>query len=241
MKVEELILYAFKKIGYVFSEENLRAALYAEALFYLNEEISTLNRSGVYIPYFSEVSFDFVSGQADYTIGPAGTNSDVTANAFVEINYVQVLWEQILYSITISTRKHRYNAVLYPQPTDAIPAEVLFRRNNTQAILSFYQPPQLELPVTVKGKQELSSFQQYQDITNIPAYFLKYFRLCCSKQLAAQYIGTTWTDVDEMELTKITAAVFSASEVNVDIISSPQLLECGSAATDPLASIYGST
>lgn len=237
MKTEQLIQYAFKKIGFVQSEENMQGERYDEALFYLNEEISTLNRSGVYVPYFSEVTFNFVAGQAQYTIGL--TSSDVTASPFIELNYVNVLWESAYYNVTISTRKFRYDNITYPQPLDGVPGEVLFTRNRTQAILNFYQPPNLVLPCTVYGKQELTQFVSFQDITNVPAYLLKYFRLSCAKQLAGEYIGSVWTDVDEIELTEIKKAVFAADEVNVDIINGPELLNNDSMG-DPLSSIYGS-
>ncbi len=237
MKVEQLLSMSFSKIGYVFSEETLRASKYQEALYYLNEEISALNRSGGTCAYFTSVTFNFVSGQQDYTFGL--TDSDVTTEPFTEVEYVRMLWNGIYYSISPETRKQRLAGVTYPQSTQAIPWEVLFNRNLTQAILSFYQIPAIEIPVTVFGKQEITQFVPLMDITNIPAYYLKYMRLKLAKQLASQYISTTWTDMDEMELKQAANDVFSAPEVNVDIINSPMLVEQGGNATN-LAAIYGS-
>lgn len=236
MKVEELILYAFNKIGFVFSEETLRAAKYAEALFYLNEEVSALNRSGGTCAFYTEVPFTFVSGQQDYTFGLA--DSDVITEPFTEVEYVQILWNGIYYSIAPETRKQRLAGITYPQPYEAIPWEVLFKRNRLQAILSFYQIPALELPAIVYGKQEIPKFVPLMDITNLPEYYLYYMRLKCAKKLAAQYTGNTWTDDDEIELGRARNDVFSAPEVNVDIINSPLLLDNSSDAVG-LAAIYG--
>lgn len=237
MKVEELILRGFEKIGYVFSEENLRAARYTEAFYYLNEEISALNRSGGCAPWYTSVNFTFTPGQGDYTFGL--TASDVTTQPFTEVEYVRMLWQGVYYSIAPETRKLRLGSTTYPQPYDVIPVEVLFERNNTQATLSFYQIPNIAIPVIVYAKQELAQFVQYQDITNVPAYYLKYLRYSLAKELAAVYTGTTWTDVDEATLNQARRDVFSAPEVNVDIINTPELLGHTSNAVG-LASIYGS-
>lgn len=236
MKVEELISYAFKKIGFVFSEENLLASLYEEALFYLNEEISMLNRSGATCAFFTETEFTINAGQQDYTFGLIG--SDITTEPFTEIEYVRMQWQGTWYSIAPETRKMRLGSITYPHPYNTIPCEVLFKKNLTQAILSFYQIPNIELPSIVYGKQEISKFVKYQNITNVPAYYLKYLRYACAKQISAQYTATTWTDIDEMELKQAKKDVFSAPEVNVDIINSPLLLDSSSNAIG-LASIYG--
>jgi len=237
MKVEELIAYAFKKVGFVFSEENLRAAYEAEALYYLNEEISSLNRSGNTCAYFTEVDFTMVPAQQDYTFGL--TESDVTTEPFTEVEFVHILWDGVNYSLSPETRKLRLGSTTFPQPYDAIPGEVLVKRNLTQAILSFYQIPNLALPCKVYGKQEISKFVQYQDITNVPEYYLKYLLYVCAKEIAGQYVGTTWTDVDEMSLEKARNDVFSAPELDVGIINTPALLNSTNNAIG-LASIYGS-
>lgn len=222
MKVEELISYAFKKIGFVFAEENLKNEKYAEALYYLNEELSTLSAAGVLIPNFTKVSFNFVSGKSDYSIGL--TNSDVIAEPFNDIDYVNVVWDNVIRDIPVVTRKARYLGISSTQGVSSPPWQVLFLRNNFQSILSFMQPPDTAMLVNVYGKQNLTKFAKYQEITNIPEWYLKYFRLACAKQLASQYVGLSWTDVDESEFLNLKKQITSANDIDMDIINSNALL-----------------
>lgn len=237
MKVEQLISYAFKKIGFVFSEENLKDEKYAEALYYLNEELSTLSRAGVLIPNFTEVNFNFIAGKSDYSIGLE--NSDIIAEPFSDLDYVNVVWNNVIRNIPIVTRKQRFLGISSTLPISGIPWQVLFKRNNFQSILSFMQPPGLALQVNVHGKQSLTKFMKYQDITNIPEWCLKYFRLACAKQLASQYVGLSWTDTDEMEFQALKKDITAANDVDMDIINSNSLLWSNGWARSGYPGIYG--
>lgn len=216
--VNELIREAFKTLNLIEVNANLSAAEQNEGLFYLNEEVATLNGNGIAIPYFSEVQYNTVVGQGSYTIGPAGTNSDVTANRFVEVETVAITISDVMIPLPIDSRFEAFETGrLVQNVTPGIPSEVWVTYTNTQSVLHLYLPPDDEYEITVRGKQELSYFEANTNITSIPDYMRKYFRYALAKELSMSYPSAVWTPQLEGQYQKLLSNIKANNEIDIAI------------------------
>lgn len=214
--VNELIRQAYATVNLIEVNADLSAAEQSEGLFYLNEEVSKLNGNGVTIPYFSEVEFDLITNQADYSIGPSG--SDVVANRFAEVETVSIVISGISIPLYIDSRFEAFETSRIVDPiSPGIPSEVWVTWNNTQTILHFYLPPNDAYECTVRGKQELSEFAANTNITTIPGYMRKYFRYAVAKELSMAYPSAVWTPQLDSEFNELKQLLKANNQVDVAI------------------------
>lgn len=232
----QLILEAYKTIALITSNETLTSEQQARGLYLLNEEIARLNQSGNSISFYSELDFNLVAGKPSYSIGPAG--SDVVANPFTEVEFVSLIYSNVISPLKIITRFEAFSVGRLANTSPCIPDQVWVTHNNTQTILNFYLPPDQPYQVQVRGKEQLSEFALFQNISNVPKTALKYFRYALASELANEYPALVWTPKHQSTLDELYAELTGASEIDLAIRPSPAFTANGNSG-GVLTRIYG--
>lgn len=214
--VNDLLINALKTVRLVTPFQPLRPEYLTDALYFLNEEISNMNANGLMIPYQSDLSFNIVEGKANYVIGPSGTVDEV-AQPFIEVNYCDIFWNQLQYPVRIISDKDALD-VFRSVNIEAIPDSVrvhLRIASDTNSLITeliFFNPPNQTYPVTIRGKQLLTYATLQTNITGLPDYYQKYFRLKIAKALTDFYPNNGWGQKQELDLQEAENIVLQSSD-----------------------------
>lgn len=227
ISVNDLLMKALKTVRLFTPFQPVQPEMLTDALWLLNEEISTMNANGLMIPYQSNLSFPITVGKDSYVIGTSGI-VDIVTSPFIEVNYIDVYWNNIQYPIRIVTDKNvldvfRTTNIQTIPDSARVHLKVAEDTNQLVTEIIFFNPPNQTYDCKIRGKQLLLAASLQTDITGLPDYYLRYFRLHIAKHITQFYPNNGWSD--QMETMYRDAENIVMQSVDQDLwVRSPGLL-----------------
>lgn len=219
--VNDLLNYALKTVRLVTPFQPARPEYTTDALRLLNELLSTFNANNLLIPYQSDLEFTIEANVPIYRIAPTGTapvdGIMVTSQPFIEVNYIDVYWNNIQYPIRILTDKNVLDTFrstdITTIPDGARVHQLVAEDTNESATdIIFYSPPNQDYECKIRGKRMLLAAELQTDITGLPDYYFRYFRLWLAKEITALYPTNGWTDQQERDLRMAKNVIMGSSD-----------------------------
>lgn len=217
--VNDLLINALKTVRLVTIFQQPRAEYLADALSLLHELISTLNASEVMIPYQKNLTFNLIANKREYRIAPTGI-VDVVHEPFASVNYINIYWQGIQYPVSIITDLNELD-IFKATNIDTIPDsarvhQVIAEDTNEPATdIIFFNAPDQVYECRIRGKALLTQPTLQTDITGLPDYYQRYFRLWIAKEINRYYPTNGLSAQDEQDLMLAENLVRSASDLDL--------------------------
>lgn len=221
ISVNNLITYALKTVRLQTPFQAPRPEYITDCLQLLNELLAEFNANNLMIPYQTDLSFNVEPNVATYRIAPTGAPPAgaifVTSQPFIEVNYVDVFFNNIQYPIRIITDKNALDVFRATNIT-TIPESVRVHQlvapdtNLPATDLIFFCPPNQEYLCTIRGKAKLLNVTLNTNITGLPDYYFRFLRLWVAREITTLYPTNGWTDELEMRLKKAQDVVRGSSD-----------------------------
>jgi hypothetical protein len=217
--VNDLILNALKTVRLYTEFQPVQPKYVTDSLNLLNELISTLNQDDVSIPYQSNLTFFLEGGKSNYRIAPTGI-VDVIHQPFSAVNYIDLYWNQIQYPIAIINDLNELNIFkntnIQAIPSSARVHQVIAEDTNNRATdIIFTNPPDIDYECRIRGKALLVKAELETDITGLPEYYSRFFRLWIAREITQYYPTNGWTPELSQEL--MLAENFIRSSADLDL------------------------
>jgi len=217
--VNDLIIRSFESIGIyspyrVISGEEILAGLY-----YLNELLDYFQSSGIFIPFFSEISFDLTVGKGDYVISN-DSSADITHNPLIDLSYVNIFYDQVSYPVSIISYDQLDDNVRNTQ-INARPNQVILQRDVDTSRVTFWPLPDLVYGCRIRGKTYFSNVQLQDHLSEVPGYYHMFLRYALARQLIGIYKSNTWSEDQEAEYQKMLSKIETSADFRLSIDKNP--------------------
>lgn len=190
VSVNDLISRAFATIGIYPPYKIISGQEILDALNYFNELLDYFAHNELYIPFFKEITFTVIVGQDEYVISQDGA-ADVTANPIIELNYVNLLLNNVSYPVAITAYDQVISKVRNTEDQSR-PDRVILQRGVETSKIIFYQKPDFAYDCVIRAKTFFTNVVLLDDLTELPKYYHRFLRLTLGRELGSIY-KTGWT------------------------------------------------
>lgn len=219
----DIINNAFYMLGEFTPNKIPEARDITTGLYILNDMFDYYSSRGVYIPFFNTVSFTMVPNQGTYTFSNVITNPDVTSERIVEIDFINVIQDEVSYPVTILPQSQFKNMTRWTNLA-AWPDTVYLQREVYVSKLVFYPLPQLPFVCEVVGKFMLDHLELHDQLSEIPPYYYRFLRYALARELKEFYPSSNWSETSENEYKIMFESLVSATDLDVSLNDSNILL-----------------
>ena len=177
--VNELIVNSLYLLGELGVGEVPDSFMLSSGLDILNELLTKFAADSVYIPFLTELSFNFVAAKPTYSISDI-VPADVVGNRIVDLAYanytVPSSGQGIIYPLQI-INKAQYFGVTRLLPLNTRPGFIFLDRQDTESFITVYPAPDQPYPCLLGVKSMIDSLGANDSLTELPPFyygFLKY-------------------------------------------------------------------
>jgi hypothetical protein len=226
--VNDIIINAFYMLGEVTPDAVPTSSMLDRGLFLLNMMLDSFSGKSVLIPCIKEVEVILTPGKPVYSISNI-VPADFNLNRIVELDFVNILVDNVSYPIRPVDRAVILNSVRYPTLTQR-PVDVFLDKLELQSNLTFYPTPDLAYITRIRAKFMLERLSLFQVITEVPPSFYEFLMFGLARKLSAFYPSASWKtstfafSVQEEEYQTTYRRLKSNSSINLLIDSDNILL-----------------
>ena len=214
--VNDIIVQAFLLIGELAPDALPTDTQVKNALYYLNDMFDNFSTLGVYIPFINQLQFTMTAGKDIYSISNVITNPDVTGERIVELDFVNLIRNNLSYYCRpIKRAELFYNSRL--TNLQSRPGYVVLERRNLQSNLQFYPIPDFPYEVVVRGKFMLDHLELFDQLDEIPPHYFRFLRYALGRELVAVYPSANWTERLEKDYDEMFKNIKAAPDINMTI------------------------
>lgn len=218
----QIINEAFHMIGELSPDEIIKAPALKTGLIRLNRMLEWYATKGVYIPFFTEFTFQMVAGQKEYTVSNVIT-ANITAERIIELDFVNLERDNVNYPVRIVPETEIYTNVVY-QNTQSIPALVTLVRQVRFSKLVFYPVPDNAYTCIVRGKSMLDKIELFDDLEELPPYYFRFLEYALARELLNFYPSANWSPMMEKEYQIMFKDIMAANDLDMTIWPSNDLM-----------------
>lgn len=215
----DIVLKALYMLGEFSPQQPAPGYAIDEGISLLNDLLKTYMSEGSLIPYWTDIEFPLVAGQAIYTVKSDGTG-DVQANKIQSLGYVNLVDFGFTNPTSYPIEIIGFNKLLdveYSTNSQARPTKIVLQNKNEYSILQFYYVPDKSYTCKIKAKTQLDDLQ-YQDVINeLPVEYQRFLRYALARELVAFYQTASWTATLEKEYTKMYSKLKNSSDRNLTV------------------------
>jgi len=231
---EDIVISAFQQFAGKSPDETLSDSDMTLGFNLLNDTISVWNADGLYVPYLSTVSFNFIPGIGQYVFAneqPLDFDPSyqvyVKSNPILDLYYLNFVYGTIIYPMTQIGQSQFYQQVKLTN-LQTLPALYFLDREQDKSTIFVYPYPNIQYPAKAKGKLNLDYLHNYDVIRQFPAEYFKLFKYELGKELTSYYRLSTWTDYNEKELNLLrriisSSNVWSCSTITDKVLNSKRI------------------
>jgi hypothetical protein len=197
-----------------------------DGIRYLNDLIAYYASTGLNITIAKTVSVPVIAGQQEVVIGPptAIPLPDITEGRLANHNKSWLTLSGVTYPLIYESRPEFLASWKY-EPLQGLPRFVIPFPDTDVVRLRLYPAPSQGFTYFLRGKFQLPSYTANDTMNNLPAYYMRFFKLAVGKDIAF-YKGRieAWTQKLENELINAQNVIEAASEIDVSITGDEQSL-----------------
>ncbi len=213
----DIILRAFYLIGEVSPNEVPTAAQAAEGLYSFNDLLDSFSAVGVMIPFIKKLNFTMTVGKDEYTISNiAGQNADIDFERIVELDYVNIIRENISYPCRVIKRSELLNNTRLVN-LKTRPGFVILIRSDLDSTLKFYPVPAFPYEVNVRAKFMLDHVELFDRLDEVPPYYYRFMRYALARELLNIYPSANWSPQAEKDYEIMLKNVTAAADIDMAI------------------------
>ena len=220
--VNDLIIRAFETIGIYSPYKLLSGEQLLSGLYYFNEMLDYFQSSGLYIPYYTDVSFDMVATQNEYVVSK-DAGSDVNSNPIIELDYVTISYAtqyDTSYPVSIVTYD-QYDMIVRNNSTTARPTKVILQKGVDTSKLIFFPVPDVAYRCNFRGKLYLSDVDIQDHLYDVPGYYHRFLRYALARELKDIYKSENWNAFQENEYKTMLSEIKSSADFALAINQNP--------------------
>lgn len=191
----QIIENAFKIIGLFAEDIALENGRMVEGLYNLNILLSQYASSPEKIAYNSNITFNLVPNQREYSISKA-IGADVNSNRLVSIKYLTLKSNDIIYPVDITDDEFYINRTR-TDTFKTLPRQCYLQNEIEGSIIVFFQIPDQVYECRIKGKFTIDEVELSQVLDEVPNYYHGFLEYALAKQLHSKYKGSSWDANDE--------------------------------------------
>ena len=187
MTVRDLITGSLRLLGAIATGEVPTASEAEDALFSLNDMISSWNLQRNFIYAILPNIYTLTAGQQAYTLGPSGAFNQPRPNGVesAEVNYTTG-GQQIDIPLAMLSLDE-WNALSVKSVTSTFPTQMYADKAAPLTNVYFYPIPQIAIQVTLYTWQPLAQFPSINAQVTLPDGYARALRYNLAVELAAEY------------------------------------------------------
>lgn len=215
----ELIINSLYLLGELGVGETPDSFMLSSGLDLLNELIDKFAADSIYIPYLTTLNFNFVSGQAAYTISDM-IPADVTSDRIVDLSFANYLvpssGQGILYPLQI-INKAQYYGVTRLTPLNTRPGFIFLDKQASESIVTVYPAPDQPYPCTLQLKVMLNQLFANESLDGLPPFYYGFLKYCLARKFLSYYPSGNWPASAEEEYLDYFSIIKNANETDLTI------------------------
>lgn len=216
----QLIINSLYLIGELGVGETPDAFMLSSGLELINELLAKFASDSIYVPYLTELSFNFVVAQASYTISDMIPNPDVNADRIIDLSYanytVPSAGQGIIYPLQI-INKAQYYGVTRLLPLNTRPGFIFLDRQANESIITVYPAPDQPYPVLLGVKSMINSLAANQDLSTLPPFYYGFLKYALARKFLSYYPSGNWPQTSEEEYNDYYSVIKNANETDVTV------------------------
>ncbi len=218
--VPQLIINSLYLIGELGVGETPDAFMLSSGLELINELLAKFAEDSIYIPYLTEIAFNFVVAQPTYSISDMIPNPDVTADRIVDLSFanytVPSAGQGIIYPLQI-INKAQYYGVTRLLPLNTRPGFIFLDKQATESFITVYPAPDQPYPCLLGVKSMMDSVTQNQSLESLPPFYYGFLKYCLARKFLSYYPSGNWSEKSEEEYNDYYSAIKNANETDVTV------------------------
>lgn len=220
----ELIVNSLYLIGELAVGESPDAFMISSGLEIINELLDKFSMSGIYIPYITSVTFNFVAGRGTYSVSDMIANPNVSSNRIVSIEngYYDVPTTgaaSVRYYLSEVTEGQFDQNVTQPV-LSALPSIFYMDNVENQTNVTFYPQPQSTYSCTLRCRLMLQYLGLTEDLNSLPPYYYGFLKYALARKFLAYYPGGNWGAKEEDEYNDYYSTIKMANQPDITITPS---------------------
>lgn len=200
----------------------------------LNDILASFGSDGQMIPFRQKVTFPLISGQNSYIFSDT-VPADVVMPPIVELSECNITFNDVILPCLVVPYSNIVNTSRVTK-LEAIPGTVYLQRHPDSSELFFYPAPSplINLVATIYAKFYLTSVTRFQEMTNIPPYFVQFLKYQLARNLRSSYPTAYWTESAEDTYQELLKKIKSSNDMDMSIQGDCLLTRTGTTTTQSL-------
>ncbi len=218
--VNQLIINSLYLIGELGVGETPDAFMLSSGLELVNELLAKFAEDSIYIPYLTELAFNFVVAQPTYSISDIITNPDVSADRIVDLSFanytVPSAGQGIIYPLQI-INKAQYYGVTRLLPLNTRPGFIFLDKQALESFITVYPAPDQPYPCLLGVKSMMDSLVDNQSLIGLPPFYYGFLKYCLARKFLSYYPSGNWPQTSEDEYNDYFSSIKNANETDVTV------------------------
>lgn len=218
--VNQLIINSLYLIGELGVGETPDAFMLSSGLELTNELLAKFAEDSIYIPYLTEISFNFVVAQPTYSISDMIPNPDVVADRIVDLSFanytVPSAGQGIIYPLQI-INKAQYYGVTRLLPLNTRPGFIFLDKQAPESFVTVYPAPDQPYPCLLGVKSMMNSVVENQSLAALPPFYYGFLKYSLARKFLSYYPSGNWPQTSEDEYNDYFSSIKNANETDVTV------------------------
>jgi hypothetical protein len=194
----------------------------SKGIQFLNELLKAYSATGLLLTVAKQVDTTLTVGQKEITFGDTTTvpTPTLTSGRLANIDNAWLTLDGVTYPLTQLDRSVFYGSYKY-YPQIGLPLFSIITNETNLTRMEIYPGASQAYVLSIYGKFELGLLTENSDMSSLPDYYLRFFKLALARDLS-MYKGRTeaWTEKLERYYVEAKQTMEAVSTVNL-IIDSP--------------------
>lgn len=186
---------------------------------FLNELLQAYSATGLMLTIAKHISFTLPIGVQEITFGSPSQIPvpDVTQGRLANCQNAWLLLEGVTYPLILENRNVFYQSYKF-DPQVGLPRFAIITNETDLTRMRFYPAASQVYEVNLYGKFQLPILTENDDMSSLPEYYKRFFRIALSKDLAL-YKGRSqaWSALLQQEYMDAKKDMESVSSINLNI------------------------
>lgn len=230
----DIIVGAFNLIAVASPDDVLSARNLNVGLDNLNDILAFFSSDGQEIPFRTKFSFTLQSGKNAYTFSQNGS-ADINMPPIIELSECNITFNNVILPCNVVPYSNIVNTSRVSD-LNAIPGTVYLQRQAEYSELFFYPAPTalINLGATIYAKFALGTLILFEDVVQVPDYYVRFLKYELARVLASIYPSATWSDSSEATYQAIVKKIKTVTDIDVCIQGDALLTRLNSSTSQSL-------
>lgn len=184
----------------------------SDGLYYLNQLMNQYGGNGLMLTVPKHFEIPIVADENVITFADVGAYGRLSEIISCWLELEGTVYELIPMLASTFENSYRYG------PLKGLPLYVIYTQNDASSQLQLYPSPSQGYNFNIRGKFSLQELTSSDDLSTLPAYYLRFLRLALAKEIAiGKSRQAAWTPFLENEYVAAKKEMVAASPINLTI------------------------